>query len=559
MEQDYFKFHINNLKNNFPAFSELKDYHIFSLLCIKYFFFSDAGMPFDQDIVLEYLTDGPNDGGIDAIFNDSTSEGNDVIIVQSKYYEHSELSAQDIAGELYKINETIKLLQSNKVSGFIEKNMKTYFTKYDLELNFRTEVESQIELCNNGKLFVDRDKLVLDKENNYLQYEDSIIVNISAQSLQELQNRRRNGLLGMNLRYYVRQKAVDSGIERTISKEPQNFWYKNNGILIVCENYKLNGIEIELFDFSIINGGQTTNRIGKLDIDKDFYLQCKVVKAKGKSRNDKDIFINNIAESTNSQKPIKKADLKANTPDQLRLKERLHRKHVYYITKKGDKTPKQYTEPYQTATLEQVGKLGLSAILQMPGSARSNSQRMYNDDYYYSIFGLDAPEGVIADLLKIAYYYDQFVKTDIKDKGYDERTVLPMIKNGRTFQYACITLLCKINYGVFSYDIIASLLNNTDELKTALRQMGDMDCIIKNHIENESKIFFEIFSEIGEEVLGYCFDNALDKAESEQKTLAPSDYLKSDLNYYKDIIKRLWSRFKKSSNLRNNINKLCNK
>lgn len=559
IEQDYFKFHINNLKNNFSAFSELKDYHIFSLLCIKYFFFSDAGMPFDQDIVLEYLTDGPNDGGIDAIFNDSTSEGNDVIIVQSKYYEHSELSAQDIAGELYKINETIKLLQSNKVSGFIEKNTKTYFTKYDLELNFRTEVESQIELCNNGKLFVDRDKLVLDKENNYLQYEDSIIVNISAQSLQELQNRRRNGLLGMNLRYYVRQKAVDSGIERTISKEPQNFWYKNNGILIVCENYKLNGIEIELFDFSIINGGQTTNRIGKLDIDKDFYLQCKVVKAKGKSRNDKDIFINNIAESTNSQKPIKKADLKANTPDQLRLKERLHRKHVYYITKKGDKTPKQYTEPYQTATLEQVGKLGLSAILQMPGSARSNSQRMYNDDYYYSIFGLDAPEGVIADLLKIAYYYDQFVKTDIKDKGYDERTVLPMIKNGRTFQYACITLLCKINYGVFSYDIIASLLNNTDELKTALRQMGDMDCIIKNHIENESKIFFEIFSEIGEEVLGYCFDNALDKAESEQKTLAPSDYLKSDLNYYKDIIKRLWSRFKKSSNLRNNINKLCNK
>lgn len=559
IEQDYFKFHINNLKNNFSAFSELKDYHIFSLLCIKYFFFSDTGMPFDQDIVLEYLTDGPNDGGIDAIFNDSTSEGNDVIIVQSKYYEHSELSAQDIAGELYKINETIKLLQSNKVSEFIEKNTKTYFTKYDLELNFRTEVESQIELCNNGKLFVDRDKLVLDKENNYLQYEDSIIVNISAQSLQELQNRRRNGLLGMNLRYYVRQKAVDSGIERTISKEPQNFWYKNNGILIVCENYKLNGIEIELFDFSIINGGQTTNRIGKLDIDKDFYLQCKVVKAKGKSRNDKDIFINNIAESTNSQKPIKKADLKANTPDQLRLKERLHRKHVYYITKKGDKTPKQYTEPYQTATLEQVGKLGLSAILQMPGSARSNSQRMYNDDYYYSIFGLDAPEGVIADLLKIAYYYDQFVKTDIKDKGYDERTVLPMIKNGRTFQYACITLLCKINYGVFSYDIIASLLNNTDELKTALRQMGDMDCIIKNHIENESKIFFEIFSEIGEEVLGYCFDNALDKAESEQKTLAPSDYLKSDLNYYKDIIKRLWSRFKKSSNLRNNINKLCNK
>ncbi|MDI9215610.1 AIPR family protein [Clostridium tertium] len=598
MEQDYFKFHIDNLKNKYPVFLTLKDYHIFSLLCIKYFFFSDAGIPFDPDIVLEYLTDGPNDGGIDAIFNDPTSEGNDVIIVQSKYYEHSELSAQDVAGELYKINETIKLLQSNKVSGFneklvtafrnatsqcedngeiricfftsyqpkskrernkIEKNMKSYFNKYDLEMNFRTEVESQIELCDNGKLFVDYDKLVLDRKDNYLKYENSIIVNISAQSLQELQNRRRNGLLGMNLRYYVRQKAVDSGIETTISKEPENFWYKNNGILIVCDDYSLDGTEIKLFNFSIVNGGQTTNRIGKLDIDKDFYLQCKIVKAKGNSRNDKDTFINNIAESTNSQKPIKKADLKANTPDQLRLRERLHKKHIYYITKKGDKTPKQYTEPYQTATLEQVGKLGLAAILQMPGSARSNSQRMYNDEYYYSIFGPDAREGVIADLLKISYYYDQFVKTNIKYKGYDEKTVLPMIKNGRTFQYACITLLCKINCGVFSYDMIASLLNNTDELKIALRQMGDINSIIANNIENESETFFEIFSEIGEEVLGYCFDNALEKAESEQKSLAPSDYLKSDLNYYKDVIKRLWSRFNKSKDLRNNINKLCNK
>ena len=36
----------------------------------------------------------------------------------------------------------------------------------------------------------------------------------------------------MNLRYYVRQKAVDTGIEKTIHKEPENFWYKNNGILM---------------------------------------------------------------------------------------------------------------------------------------------------------------------------------------------------------------------------------------------------------------------------------------------------------------------------------------
>lgn len=598
MSQDFFEYHIETMKEKYPTFGKYQNYHIFTLLCIKYFFYSESGISFDQDVIEEFLTDGANDGGIDAIFNDPTSEGNDLIIVQSKFYENTALETDNVAGELYKINETLKKLQSNKISEFndklvtayrnatsqmednanirivfftsyqpknkrernkLDKSMRDYFGKYDLEMNFRSDIEAQIELCDNGKLCVDYDKIAIDDKNNYLKYEDSIIVNISALSLQELQNRRRNGLLGMNLRYYVRQKAVDTGIEKTIHKEPENFGYKNNGILIICDDYEIDGKEIKLWNFSIVNGGQTTNRIGKLDIEKDFYLQCKVVKSKGNTTQMKDKFALEIAEATNSQKPVKKADLKANTPEQIRLKERLNRCQVYYITKKGDKTPKQYSEPYQTATLEQVGKLGLAAVLQMPGSARSNSQRMYNDEYYYSIFGQDAKEGVIADLLKMSYYYDKFVKVYIKDKGYDEKTVLPMMKNGRTFQYACVTFLCKINYGVFTYDTIAGMLNNVDDLKIAIRNMGNIEKLISVKLQDEEEIFMEIFSVIGDEVLGYCFDSALYKAEEEQRTLAPSDYLKSDINYYKDVIKRLWNRYKQNSTLRRDIDLICGK
>lgn len=598
MSQDFFDFHIERLREKYPVYKNYQKYHIFTILCIKYFFFSEAGISFDQDIVEEYLTDGANDGGIDAIFNDPTSESNDMIIVQSKFYENTELGTDNVAGELYKINETLKKLQSNKVSEFnekvvsayrnatsqmedngsirivfftsyqprnkrernkLDKSMRDYFGKYDLEMNFRSDIEAQIEMCDNGKLCVDYDKIVIDDKDNYLMYKDSIIVNISALSLQDLQNRRRNGLLGMNLRYYVRQKAVDTDIEKTIHKEPENFWYKNNGIVIICDDYKIDGKEIKLWNFSIVNGGQTTNRIGKIDIEKDFYLQCKVIKSEGTTTQMKDRFALDIAKATNSQKPIKKADLKANTPEQMRLKERLNRYHVYYITKKGDKTPKQYSEPFQTATLEQVGKLGLAAVLQMPGSSRSNSQRMYNDEYYYSIFGNEAKAGVIADLLRLSYYYDKFVKTYIKDKGYDEKTVLPMMKNGRTFQYACITFLCKINYGVFTYDTIAGMLNNTDDLKIVIRGMGDMEKLISVNLQNEEEIFMEIFSIIGDEVLGYCFETALYKAEEEQRTLAPSDYLKSDLNYYKDVIKRLWNRYKQNRQLNNDINLICRK
>lgn len=598
MNTDFFEYNIQTMKENYPHFNIYEDYHVFTFLCIKYFYYSENGLSFDQEIVEDYLTDGPNDGGIDAIFNDPYSEGNDVIVVQSKYYRNTDLNAETVAGELYKINETLKKLKSNKISEFndklvtayrnatsqmeengsirivfftsyqpknkrertkLEKSMNSYFEKYDFEMNFRSDIESQIELCNSGKVSVDYDKITIDDKNNYLKYENSIIVNISAKSLQELQNRRRNSLLGMNLRYYVKQKVVDTGIEKTIQEEPENFWYKNNGILIICEKYELDGKEIKLHNFSIVNGGQTTNRIGKLDIEKDFFLQCKIVVSKGDSNQEKDRFALSIAEATNSQKPIKKADLKANTPEQIRLKERLNRCGVYYITKKGDKAPKQFSETYQVTTLEQVGKLGLAAILQMPGSSRSNSQRMYNDENYYSIFGLNAKEGVIADLLKISYHYDSFIKHHIKNKGYDEKIEIPMMKNGRTFQYACITFLCKVNYGVFSYDEIASMYNNIDNLRIAIRGMGNMTQLISKHLDNEEEIFIKIFSIIGSEVLGYCFNDAIYEADKEQRTIAPSDYLKSDLNYYKDVLRRLWFIYNQNNTLKMSIDDICGK
>ena len=58
--------------------------------------------------------------------------------------------------------------------------MRTYFPNFDLEVNFMSDIEAQIDLCDNGKLCVDYDKIQLDSKDNYLEYEDSVIVNISA-------------------------------------------------------------------------------------------------------------------------------------------------------------------------------------------------------------------------------------------------------------------------------------------------------------------------------------------------------------------------------------------
>ena len=593
-ENRYIISQVESFKNKYNQFNNYQDYKVFTALCLKYYYFSEAGVSFDPEIIDEYICDGSGDGGIDAIFNDPTSEHNDLIIVQSKYYNSAHVTQEQIIGEISKVYETIKNLDRFRVEGYsqkmvtayknavnnmeddaekkfvfftcdnapskrdknkMRKTIEGYFSEFDVELNFAEDIQSEIELADSTKTRVDSDKLEIDEKDNFLKYEDSIIVNVSAKSLQDLQNRKRNGLLGMNLRYHVKNKKVDDGITSTIENDPSDFWYKNNGILIVCDDYELDGKVLKIKNFSIVNGGQTTYKIGNTDLpDSDFYLQCKVVKIKGITSEETEKFAASIAEATNSQKPIKTKDLKANAPEQWELRNKLAECGVYYVTKSGDKVPNQYSEPYQSTTLEAVGKVGLAGILQMPGSARSNSTKMYDDAYYYQIFGSSFDAQVIADLIKIDYYYDKFRRSDISSYPID--TTQPMIRNGKTACIASIMLLSKIRNGAFTYEEVVSKIDDTDELKKVIRKMDGVDSVIKARLDNEQEVFNQLFGLIGDEVLGNRYEFAKELRQSENKDLTPSNYLKVDTNYYRDIIKRLYSVYSNNHSFRELVDKI---
>ena len=63
----------------------------------------------------------------------------------------------------------------------------------------------------------------------------------------------KSGLFSYNLREHIKQANVDDGINRTIQKEPDKFWFYNNGITIGCEDYMISGNTVKLYNFSIIN------------------------------------------------------------------------------------------------------------------------------------------------------------------------------------------------------------------------------------------------------------------------------------------------------------------
>ncbi len=240
MNSEFYEQNFQELKAKYPTFVNFIDYKLFSVLCIKYFFFAEDNIPFDQDIVNDFICDGANDGGIDAIFNDPHSSNNDVIIVQSKFYNSTSLMIEELTGELTKICDTIENLRKNKVKNYSDKlvtafvtaenqmsddaefkikfftsfmpNNKTARTKlekisskfsYDIDFIFNDDIKNEIDLQNNGQICVQSDKLTIDNKDNKLFFEGSLMVNISAKSLQLLHHKYRNGLFGLNLRYQV--------------------------------------------------------------------------------------------------------------------------------------------------------------------------------------------------------------------------------------------------------------------------------------------------------------------------------------------------------------------
>ena len=94
--------------------------------------------------------------------------------------------------------------------------------------------------------------LRLDEKGNCLEYgDDAVIVNISANSLKNLYATHLNNLLSMNLRFFTKKQDIDSEIKSTMANSPAEFWYKNNGITIICEDYDVDGRELKLKNFSM--------------------------------------------------------------------------------------------------------------------------------------------------------------------------------------------------------------------------------------------------------------------------------------------------------------------
>ena len=366
------------MKGIYPSLRSRSDDYIFSALCVRSHLYKNPALILTENDIDEMIVDGQYDGGVDILLTDPNSDASDMVIAQSKFY--TSISTDDVMNAMAKmasfykdmeqghyeqVNSKVQrrflslnaeLGEESKVhfvfytsapqSGInrirIEKKFRELFTdssRFEVSLFFSKDIEEEIDESESRRPTVEQGKIKIDAANNYLLYgENAVIVNVSALSIKTLYAQHNIQLLSKNLRYHIAGRDIDRGIEETIRSDPDSFWLKNNGITIVCDDFKIDGREVKLRDFSIINGGQTTYMLHKsryIDEHNDLFLPCKIIRTEGESEDEKNAFSLAIAKATNTQKPIKPVDLKANAPEQIRFSQAMRDVGIVYQTNLG--------------------------------------------------------------------------------------------------------------------------------------------------------------------------------------------------------------------------------
>lgn len=535
-----------------------------------------------------YITDGANDGGIDYIYLDDESTAK-VVVVQSKYTET--LDYNTIIAELKKMSNTIddfskvntshyntnvkrelqnaldslpdsqstnveyvlfttaELSNIDEILSRIDNDQNPNLNRDSVSIYHVSDIESKISQVTEEILTVDYDSIRIDKPKNILEYENKnvkgIMVNISSKSVTALYNKYHdNGLFDLNIRRYIKNKMVDEGINKSLKESREDFWFLNNGIIIACKDFEPDGNKIKLYDFSIVNGGQTTSLIGedKSKNTTEFFLPCKIISQKNAQGADMN-FYTKIAEATNSQKPIYARDLKSNSPEMRRLQIWLEKEKIYLEIKRGVKIPKKQYE-YHIKN-DELAQLILSFVYQKPGTARSNKKEIFaNPKLYGQVFKMpyekdNNKKDCIIDIIKLNDKFDELSKELLNSPGIKQEEKI-ILKNGKQVIFAIIGLI----YLWANNDI--SLNDTLNNAAVLLDFSFAFSKIIGNYQKDDLDDHIRELLTLIIDSLSQQYSNAYNN----NRTTSVSNYFKKDSTYIDEIvpfISKEFSRYRKGT------------
>lgn len=357
----------------------IKSQHGFSNDKAFLYWFATAILEIDEDTAIEAVSiEGANDKGID-LFHIDDDEGR-IFIAQGKYSSKLEYSAKEKdvailesslnwlatpealerdgklelaqaardAQEVLKDGYGIELMYvyAGKKSVNVGKKVAVYNQNEDnisKRRNFRhyhVEILQDLwEEIQGGRRRIEKDSISIPEGHFKMKgkFGDALVANVACSEIVRLYRQHGDKLFDRNVRLFLgaRKGSVNAGIASTIKniEDRANFWAYNNGLTIICDQFKVQGKKVILNNFSIVNGCQTTVSLAENDGNAPellMLIRCIAASAE---------IVNNVIRYTNSQNPIRTWDIASQDKTQRRLKngfDKLKKPYIY-LTRRGDR------------------------------------------------------------------------------------------------------------------------------------------------------------------------------------------------------------------------------
>ncbi|WP_299313599.1 AIPR family protein [uncultured Aquimarina sp.] len=330
-----------------------------------------------------FITDGFQDNGIDAVYYSTTK--NELYICQSKWIKKG-TGGVDKGDILKFLKGIIDLLHLN-FTDFNEKLKKHSSTIENAILTANIKIKIVIAYSGNS-LSKENKKLITDKidefndteeiiffqeyniKNAYTNLKDSVdgepinadidladwghtnepyksfYGTINCGQIAELLESSNRRIYSKNIRSFIGLTGINNEIVDTLIKEPENFFYLNNGIVLLCKEIRKSPYnsgkrelgKFHLTDLTVVNGAQTVGAINysfkkqpeKVNAAKVF---VKIISLENTPKN----FDKNITIASNTQNKIEKRDFVSLDNQQKRLINEFFLSGLKYHTKRDDK------------------------------------------------------------------------------------------------------------------------------------------------------------------------------------------------------------------------------
>ena len=210
----------------------------------------------------------------------------------------------------------------------------------------------------------------------------AIVGAVKGSELAKLFGKHSFRIFDANIRNYLGMGKINQAIQRTATdaNEASSFWFYNNGVTFVCDDYSFRSLEdtiVKMRNAQIINGCQTVMSLyhAGRGLKDDVEVLVRIIE----KEQDLDFF-RRITLFANSQNAVRPSDLVGTDTIQLELKRLLLKHGIYYETRRGDYRAEKDTlspKPTDVMTMKRAAQAIATTFKQKPGIAKKDTSRLF--------------------------------------------------------------------------------------------------------------------------------------------------------------------------------------